>query len=87
MIYKFQEIGKLPVNVWVNKLECGKTFGGDLCFKTKQNIKSCKLKFGKNKLEKAIKAVNAAEMGEVNMEQSRGIIIYFLSLIRIFNSK
>ena len=87
MIYKFQEIGKLPVNVWVDKLECGKTFGGSLFQNKAKYHKSCKLKFGKTKLEKAIKAVNAAEMGEVNMEQSRGIIIYFLSLIRIFNSK
>ena len=30
-IFKFQEIVKLPVNVWVDKLECGET----LCSKTK----------------------------------------------------
>ena len=30
-IFKLQEIVKLPVNVWVDKLECGET----LCSKTK----------------------------------------------------
>lgn len=30
LIHKFQEIGKLPVNVQIDKLECGKTLGESL---------------------------------------------------------
>ena len=45
-IYKFQETGKLAVNIQVDKLECGKTLGESLCQNKAKYHKSCNLKFG-----------------------------------------
>ena len=48
MIYKSQEIGKLPVNVGVDRLECGKTLGESLFQNKAKYNKCCKLNFRKN---------------------------------------
>ena len=45
-IYKFQEIGKLAVNVRVDKLESGKRLGESLFQKKVKFHESCNLKFG-----------------------------------------
>ena len=59
----------LPVNVRVDKLESGKRLGESLFQNKAKYHKSCKLRFGKNKLEKAIKAVNVAEVRKLTWDK------------------
>ena len=54
-ILDFKSIGNAPINVQLEKLSCGKTLSQSLYDNTAKFHKSCKLKFGKDKLERAKK--------------------------------